>query len=67
MVRGAVIAWFADFDEAARDWCSDNYFGEWLTWRSAAPSPIPLTEDEMAECSKRGAELAAKLHALGQA
>ena len=59
LVRGAVVAWFADFDDEAEQWCTENHFGEWLTWRAAAPTPIPLTVAEREECEKRGAELAA--------
>ena len=61
LVRGAVVAWFADFDDAAEDWCTQNHFGEWLTWRAAAPVPIPLTAIEQAACDKRAAALRAKL------
>jgi hypothetical protein len=46
IVRGVVVAWFATFDEAAEDWCRENHFGEWLTWRAKAPEIVPPTEDE---------------------
>ena len=61
LVRGVVVAWFADFTEEARDWCTENHYGEWLTWRAAAPVPIPLTATEQADCDKRTAVLLAKL------
>ena len=61
LVRGAVVAWFADFDDAAEAWCTENHFGEWLTWRAAAPTPIPLTEAEAAGIDRKAAELHAKL------
>jgi hypothetical protein len=61
LVRGAVVAWFAAFDDAAEDWCTENHFGEWLTWRAAAPTPIPLTEAEAAEITRKAAELHAKM------
>lgn len=53
LVRGAVVAWFADFDGVAEGWCTENHFGEWLTWRAAAPIPIPLTEAETTELKRR--------------
>jgi hypothetical protein len=61
LVRGVVVAWFADFDDAAGGWCTENHFGEWLTWRGAAPTPTPLTEAEAAEIERKAAELHAKL------
>ena len=61
LVRGAAVAWFADFDDAAVAWCTENHFGEWLVWRAAAPLLIPLTEQEAAECERKAAELHARL------
>lgn len=59
LVRGEVVAWFAEFTEESREWCTENYFGEWLTWRGMAPTPIPLTPEEQADCERRGREIAA--------
>lgn len=56
LVGGQLVAWFADFNEEAADWCRDNYFGQWLTWRATYPEPIPLTKDEEAEVQKKVAE-----------
>jgi hypothetical protein len=61
IVRGVVVAWFAEFTDDARQWCTDNHFGEWLTWRARAPVPIPLTAAEEAEAKRRGRELHAKI------
>lgn len=57
LVDGVVVAWFAEFTEEAQMWCTENHFGRWLTWRAAAPVPIPLTEDEMREAKRRAQEL----------
>ena len=60
IVNGAVVAWFA-YSDHAEQWARQNYFGRWLTWRAAAPVPIPLTAEEMAEAKRRGRELHAKI------
>ena len=62
IVRGVVVAWFADFTDEAREWCTENHFGEWLTWRAKPPEIVPLTEAEYDEAMRKGAELAAKLN-----
>jgi hypothetical protein len=31
LVDGKIVAWFAEWDEETRDWCSEHYFGKWLT------------------------------------
>ena len=59
IVRGVVVAWFADFTEEARDWCTENHFGEWLTWRAKRPEIVPLTEAEYDEAMRKGKEMAA--------
>lgn len=59
IVGGQVVAWFAEFNEEATDWCRDNYFGQWLTWRAKFPETIPLTEEEELEVQKRVAEFTA--------
>lgn len=56
LVGGSVVAWFADAD-AAEEWGTKNHFGQWLTWRSTAPVPIPLTAAERADCERRAREL----------
>lgn len=61
IVRGQVVAWFADFTEEAREWCTENHFGQWLTWRAKAPELVPLTESEYDDAIRKGAELAAAL------
>jgi hypothetical protein len=62
LVRGVIVAWFREFDDAALAWCQENYFGEWLTWPATTPTLIYLTEQEDAEVRRRAAELHAKLH-----
>ena len=61
IVRGQVVAWFADFTEEAREWCTENHFGQWLTWCAKAPELVPLTEAEYDDAMRKGAELAAAL------
>ena len=58
IVRGVVVAWFADFDEAAEEWCTENHFGQWLIWRAKRPEIVPLTPDEMAKVEAEAARLA---------
>ena len=59
IVRGVVVAWFADFTEDAREWCTENHFGEWLTWRAKRPEIVPLTEAEYDEAMRKGKGMAA--------
>lgn len=61
LVGGKVVAWFAEFDEEARDWCSSNHFGRWLAWRAQEPEIVPMTAEELEECDKRAEEMMAKL------
>ena len=61
IVRGKIVAWFATFTEEARDWCTENHFCEWLTWRAKAPEMVPLTEAEYDAVMRDAKELAEKL------
>lgn len=47
IVDDEVVAWFHRFDYSVREWCTENYFGRWLTCKAECPILIPLTEDEM--------------------
>ena len=67
LVGGAVVAWFAELDEHAEEFCRTNWYGRWLTWRSRPPQLIPLTPDEQAKCEAAGKELAAKLRGMDDA
>lgn len=58
IVDGVVVAWFADFTETSREWCTENHFGKWLTWRAKPPEMVPLTEAEYDEAMRAGRELA---------
>lgn len=64
IVDGVVVAWFADFTEEARDWCTENYFGRWLVWRAKAPETVPLTEAEYSKAMHEAQEFAALFEAL---
>lgn len=57
IVNGKVVAWFADWNEANNDWCTENHFGEWLTWRAKPPEMVPLTEKELAQVERNAAKL----------
>jgi len=57
IVDGAVVAWFDDFTEEAREWCTENHFGRWLVWRARAPEIVPLTEAEYDEAMRKANEL----------
>jgi hypothetical protein len=46
IVNGEIIAWFKHFDDAAHEWCTENYFGKWLTWPSEIPVLYKLTKEE---------------------
>ena len=59
LVGGQIVAWFADFNEESADWCRDNYFGQWLTWRATYPETVPLTDEEEREVQKKVAEFTA--------
>ena len=56
IVRGVVVAWFADFTEEAREWCTENHFGQWLVWRAKAPEIVPLTSEELAKAEALAAD-----------
>lgn len=47
IVDGEAVAWFNKFDDTIADWCTENYFGRWLTCKAECPVLIPLTDDEM--------------------
>ena len=59
LVGGEVVAWFAVFDETAAEWCTENHFGQWLTWRATAPKTIPLTEAEYAAAEAKAEKFCA--------
>jgi hypothetical protein len=61
LVDGAVVAWFAEMDEYAEDFCRENWFGRWLTWRAKRPEIVPLTPEEQARCKAAAREIAAAL------
>jgi hypothetical protein len=67
IVGGVVVAWFANFDEAAQEWCTENHFGQWLMRRAKPPELVPLTEAEYDEVMRQGKELADALHARPEA
>jgi len=56
IVEGKVVAWFADFNEEAREWCSDNHFGQWVTWQAKQPDLIPLTEEQEENAKRKAKE-----------
>ena len=57
IVDGKVVAWFAEFDDEAADWCSYNHFGKWIAWRATAPEIVPLTEVEYDRIMEQAKEL----------
>ncbi len=57
IVDGVVVAWFNKFDDTVRDWCTDNYFGRWITCKAECPILIPLTEDEMKKAEADSEEM----------
>lgn len=62
IVRGKVVAWFADWTEAAQEWCTENHFGEWLVWWAKPPEIVPLTIEEIAKIELEANDLYAKLN-----
>lgn len=62
LVDGAVVAWFAEMDEGAEDYCRERLFGRWLTWRAKQPEIVPLTPEELARCETAARKIAAILH-----
>jgi len=57
LVDGKTVAWFAEFTESANEWCTENYFGQWLAWRAMPPEIVPLTSEELTAVEQRAAEL----------
>ncbi|KAF0163032.1 MAG: hypothetical protein FD157_3378 [Rhodocyclaceae bacterium] len=66
-VNGRVVAWFADFTDEARDWCTENHFGQWLAWRAKSPELVPLTEAEYDAAMLVAKELATLFNDIPQA
>lgn len=56
--NGNMVAWFSEFNQDAQEWCSEYYFGEWLTWPCYEPARYVLTEEESLAAAKRAQELA---------
>ncbi len=52
IVNGEIIAWFADFNDSALEWCRDNYFGEWLAIPGIKPKIKPLSKEEIEQTEK---------------
>ena len=67
IVDGVVVAWFAEFTDEAREWCTENYFGRWLVWRAKTPEIVPLTEGEYDEAMRGAKEMAALFEDLPEA
>jgi hypothetical protein len=61
IVNGKLVAWFADFDAEAEDFCSGMWFGQWVTWRAEPPKLVPLTEEEHARVQAEAAALMANI------
>jgi len=60
LVDGKIVAWFAEWDEETRDWCSEHYFGKWLTWKATIPKLIPLSKEEYNNVKKSAKEISKK-------
>lgn len=67
IVGGVVVAWFAEFDEAAQEWCTENHFGQWLAWRAKPPEIVPLTEAEYDKVMTEAAEMVKSFKAAPEA
>lgn len=67
IVDGKMVAWFAEFNEAAEEWCTENHFGRWLVWRATTPEIVPLTTAEYEAAKRNSAEFAALFEALPEA
>lgn len=52
LVGGRIVAWFAEFTDEAQEWCTANYFGQWLVWRATPPNMVPLTKEEYERVQK---------------
>lgn len=57
IVNGEIIAWFANFNDNALEWCRDNYFGEWLAIPGIKPKIKPLSKEETKQTEKSVNEL----------
>jgi len=52
-VGGSLVAWFPEFGQKEQEWCTENFFGQWLIWKASKPEPLPLTEEEKKEADAR--------------
>jgi hypothetical protein len=57
-VGGAMVAWFADPDQAV-DWARENYFGQWLMNPCSIPNRPPFTPEQIEAAKKRAEEMLA--------
>ena len=65
IVRGNIVAWFQDFDEAA-EWCRANYFGAWLVMKARRPTIVPPSKEAIESAEKYAAELSEILNDISQ-
>lgn len=66
IVGGSIVAWFANFDEYAQEWCRNNHFGEWLAWRALPPTIIPPTLAELEEAAAESEDLLARINSIAR-
>ena len=61
LVSNEIKAWFPEFTEEVRNWCTENYFGQWLTLPAYEPSIKPFTKEELQRIEDVAAMLETKL------
>lgn len=57
IVDGRIVAWFAELNTAAEQWCTENYFGTWLTLGATPPEIVPLSEQEQLAIERAAQDL----------
>ena len=61
LVNNEIKAWFPEFTEEVRNWCTENYFGKWLTLPAYEPSIKSFTKEELRRIEDLAAVLETKL------
>jgi hypothetical protein len=65
IVNGEIVAWFANFNISAQEWCRDNYYGQWLAIPGIKPKISPLTEEEVVRAEKAADEFLSLINSIG--
>lgn len=61
IVDGRIAAWFAEFDSGAEEFCTENFFGRWVTMPAYYPRIISPTTEELMRVQELALQLMKKM------